>query len=269
MGDRPARIASAWLPVALVAAAALIPELRIPVLVAVVLTAVVVLRRPGRPAGPGVAWVAVLPVAAGLVVGLLPDPRVPDPGTCADVLAPPVLRRLLQAGVVLGTAGVLAVRMGGRRSLGIVLPTDRRVIVLAAACPLLVPIGLLLGPILAEPFFDEVRLAVPSPAALVPAAILAIMNAALEETAYRGAVQRWAAPALGRGGAIAAQAVIFGCAHQGSDIVAGGLLILAGMMLAGLVAGVIADRTGSLLLPFAAHAAIDIPIALALTCRLA
>jgi hypothetical protein len=29
----------------------------------------------------------------------------------------------------------------------------------------------------------------------------------------------------------------------------------------------VADRTRSLLLPFAAHAAIDIPIALALTCR--
>ncbi len=264
-----ARVALAWLPIALVATAALVPPLRVPVLGVVLVAAVIALRRPGRPTGTIVAWVAVLPVAAGLVAGLLPDPRVPDPGTCDDILAPPVLRRLLQAAVVMGTAGVLATRMGGRRSLGIVMPTDRRVVLLAAACPVLVPVVILLGPMLAEPFFGEVRLGAPSAAALLPATLLAVTNAALEETAYRGAVQRWGAPALGRGGAILAQAVIFGCAHQGSDIVAGGLLILAGMLLAGVVAGVVADRTRSLLLPFAAHAAIDVPIALALTCRLA
>ena len=270
MGARPAAVALGWLPVALVAAGALVPVLRLPVLALVVVVAVSTLvRRPGRPAGAAAAWIAVLPVAAGLAVGLLPDPRVPDPGACDDVLAPPVLRRLLQAAVVLGSTALLAVRMGGRRSLGIVPPPDRRVTLLAAACPLLVPIALVLGPVLAGPFFGDVRLGLPSAAALLPATILAVSNAALEETAYRGAVQRWGAPALGRGGAILAQAMIFGCAHQGSDIAAGGLLILAGMMLAGFVAGLVADRTGSLLLPFAAHAAIDVPIALALTCRLA
>jgi membrane protease YdiL (CAAX protease family) len=270
MGGTLARGAPAWLPVGLVAAAALLPVLRIPVLLGVLAVAAgVLLRDPGRPTGAGVAWVAVLPIAAGLVMGLVPDPRVPDPGACDDLLAPPVVRRLLQAGVVLGTTAILATRMGGRRSLGIVMPPDRRVTILAIACPLLVPIALVVGPLLAGPFFGEVRLGLPSPAALVPAAILAMANAALEETAYRGALQRWGAPALGRGSAIGAQAVIFGCAHQGSDIAAGGVLILAGMILAGLVAGLVADRTRSLLLPFAAHAAVDIPIALALTCRLA
>jgi membrane protease YdiL (CAAX protease family) len=198
---------------------------------------------------------------------MLPDPRVPDPGSCDDLLAPPVVRRLVQASLVLATIAILAVRMGGRRSLGLVMPPDRRVTALAAACPLLVPIALLVGPPLAGPFFGEVALGLPSAAALVPAAILAVANAALEEPSYRGAVQRRGAPALGRAGAIVAQALIFGCAHMGTDIVAGGVLILAGMVLAGLVAGLVADRTRSLLLPFAAHAAIDIPIALALTCR--
>jgi len=269
MGETLSRAAPGWLAVALVAAGALVPALRLPVLAAVAVVALVDLaRQPGRPAGAAVAWIAVLPIAAGLAAGLIPDPRVADPGACDEILAPPVLRRLFQAAVVLGVTAILALRMGGRRSLGIVLPPDRRVTALAAACPLLVPIALVVGPLLAGPFFGEVRLGLPSAAALVPAVILAVANAALEETAYRGAAQRWGAPALGRGGAIVAQALIFGCAHQGSDIAAGGLLILAGMVLAGLVAGVVADRTGSLLLPFAANAAIDVPIALALTCRL-
>jgi membrane protease YdiL (CAAX protease family) len=133
----------------------------------------------------------------------------------------------------------------------------------------LVPVVFVAGPILAGPFFGEVRLGLPSPAALLPASILAVANAALEETAYRGCVQRWGAGALGRGGAILAQALIFGCAHQGADLVAGGPLLWAWAVAVGLLAGVVADRTRSLLLPFAAHAAVDIPLALALTCRLA
>ena len=268
MGERLARTAPGWLPILLVAADALFPALRLPVLALVLVVVVVALaRRPGRPTGVVVAWIAVLPIAVGLAVGLLPDPRVADPGSCDDVLAPPVVRRLLQAAAVLGTIAILGVRMGGRRSLGLVMPPDRRVTLLALACPILVPIALAVGPPLAKPFFGEVLLGLPSAAALVPASILAIANATLEETAYRGAVQRWASPTLGRGGAILAQALIFGCAHQGSDIEAGGLLILGGVVLAGLVAGLVADRTRSLLLPIAAHAAIDIPIALALTCR--
>ena len=262
--------ALAWLPVALVAADALLPPLRLPVLAVVLGVSVAALaRRPGTPTGVAVAWIAVLPVAVGLAVGVLPDPRVVDPGGCDDILAPPVVRRLIQASLVLATIAVLAARMGGRRSLGLVMPRDRRVTALAAACPLLVPVALVVGPPLARPFFGEVGLGLPSAAALVPAAILAVANAALEETSYRGAVQRWGAPALGRSGANVAQALIFGCAHMGGDIVAGGALILGGMFLAGLVAGLVASRTGSLLLPFAAHAAIDIPIALALTCRYA
>lgn len=259
-----------WLAVAVVAAGALVPILRLPVLGIVAGVALVSLAaRPGRPTGPAAAWIAVLPIAAGLAVGLLPDPRVTDPTTCDDVLAGPVLRRVAQAAAVLGTVAVLAPRMGGWRSLGFVMPPDRRVVVLAALCPVLVPIAYVVGPILAEPFFGTVVIDIPGPAALLPAGVLAIANATLEETAYRGAVQRWAAPALGVRGAVVAQALIFGCGHQGTDIEAGAILIVGGLVLAGIVAGVVAHVTRSLLLPIAAHAAIDIPVALALTCRLA
>lgn len=255
---------------ALVLAGALVPILRLPVLVAIAAVAAPTLvRSPSRPTGPAVAWIAVVPAAVALAVGLVPDPRVADPGTCSDLVAAPVVRRVGQAAAVLGVAGILATRMGGRRSLGIALPPDRRVTAIAVACPLLVPIALVVGPVLADPFFGEVRLGLPSAAALVPAIVLAVSNAALEETAYRGALQRWGAPALGRGGAIAAQALVFGSAHQGADIAAGALLIWVGMVIAGAVAGLVADRTHSLLLPFAAHAAVDVPLALALTCRLA
>jgi len=263
--------APAWIPVALVAASALVPVLRLPVLLAVAAVAgVALLRRPAtRPAGASIAWISVLPVAVALAVGLVPDPAVADPGGCDDLLAAPVVRRVVQAALVLGTIAVLAVRMGDRRSLGITLPLGRRVTHLAAATPVLVPILFIAGPLLAGPFFGEVQLGFPSPAALLPAAVLAVANAALEETAYRGAVQRWGAGALGRGGAIVAQALMFGSAHQGADVLAGGPLLWVGVVAGGLVAGVVADRTRSLLLPFAAHAAVDVPLALALTCRFA
>ena len=262
---------AAWIPIGLVTAAALVPVLRLPVLLAVAAVAVVTLRqRPARPpAGASLAWICLLPVAVGLAVGLVPDPAVANPGVCDDLLVAPVVRRVVQAILVLGTVALLAPRLGDRRSLGIVLPPDRRVTFLAALTPLLVPIFLVVGPLLAGPFFGEVRLGVPSPAALLPAVVLAVANAAQEEASYRGAAQHWGAGAFGRRGAILAQALLFGSAHMGADVLAGGLIIWVGMAASGLIAGVVADRTRSLLLPFAAHAALDVPLALALTCRLA
>jgi len=263
--------APAWIPVLLVAASAGVPLLRLPVLLAVVAIAGHALLRGAatRPAGASIAWISVLPVSLGLAAGLVPDPAVASPGGCDDLLAAPVVRRVIQALLVLGAIAVLAVRMGGRSSLGIALPPDRRILVLTAATPLLVPVSLVAGPLLAGPFFGEVRLGLPSVAALLPAAVLAVANAALEETGYRGAIQGWGAGALGRRGAIVAQALIFGSAHQGADVLAGGPLLWVGIVAAGLVAGLVADRTRSLVLPFAAHAALDVPLALALTCRLA
>ena len=260
-----------WLPIGLIVAAALVPALRLPTLAVVGSAAAAVLARSRgrRPGGPGVAWLAVLPVAVSLAVGLLPDPRVPQPASCDDLLAPPVVRRVQQAVLVLGTVALLAGRLGGWRALGVGLPPDRRVTLLATLCPALVPAGLVIGPLLAGPFFGEVRLGPPSVAALVPAAMMAFANGAMEEAAYRGAIQRWGAAALGRRGAIVAQALVFGSAHLGADVAAGAPLLWLGMVAAGLAAGLVADRTQSLLLPVAAHIALDVPLALALTCRIA
>ncbi len=265
------RPSSGWIPVGLLVVAAVFGPLRLPVLGAIGAAGAVVLLRSGRtrPTGPGVAWLACLPLAVSLAVGLLPDPAVAEPGTCDDPFPPPVARRVVQAGAALAVVALLALRLGGRRSLGIVMPSDRRVVALAALSPLLAPIGIVVGPILAGPFFGEVRLGDVTFAALLPAVVLALANASLEEVTYRGALQRWGAPALGIGGAIVAQALVFGSAHLGSDVLAGGPLLWLGMAAAGLVAGIVAHRTGSLLLVFAVHAAVDVPLALALTCRVA
>lgn len=265
------RRSSGWIPVGLLVVAAIVGPLRLPVLGAIATASAVVLLRSGRarPAAPGVAWLAALPLAVSLAVGLLPDPAVADPGACDDVFPPPVTRRVLQAAAALGVVTLLAARLGGRRTLGIVMPSDRRVVALAAVSPVLVPIGIVMGPILAGPFFGDVRFGSITIVALVPAVLLALANASLEEVTYRGALQRWSALPPGVAGSIVAQAVVFGSAHLGSDVLAGGPLLWLGMTAAGLAAGVVAHRNGSLLLVFAVHVAVDVPLALALTCRVA
>lgn len=268
----PAALVVAWGPVVLLAAAAIAPDLRIPALVVVGTGAALALARPGGrpPAGVAAAYPALLPVAISLAFGLWADPAVATPGGCDDLLAPPVVRRVVQAIIVLGFVALLATRLGGLAALGIRLPPDRRVTVLAVAGPLIVtPVALVVGPPLAEPFFGTVDIRVPTLAALLPATLMAVSNAALEEVVYRGTIQRWGIPAFGRAGAIAAQAVIFGSAHLGGDVTGGAALIWLGMVAAGIAAGVIADRTRSLLLPFTIHAAVDVPLALAKTCRFA
>jgi membrane protease YdiL (CAAX protease family) len=105
-------------------------------------------------------------------------------------------------------------------------------------------------------------------ASFVPAALLAVSNAALEEVAYRGALMGWGALTIGPRGALILQAVVFGLSHWGPDVRAGAWVIFAGLAAAGLVLGLVARRSGSLLLPFAVHAAVDIPLYHALACRL-
>ena len=143
MGSTLTRAAAGWLPVLLVAADALVPALRLPVLAVVLAVVVVALaRRPGRPTGVVVAWIAALPIAVSLAVGLLPDPRVADPGSCDDLLA--------AAGRPARRAGRRRPRHGGpprgspgRPSLAglrdAARPSRRRCS--RRVCPLLVPVG--------------------------------------------------------------------------------------------------------------------------------
>jgi membrane protease YdiL (CAAX protease family) len=195
---------------------------------------------------------------------------LPDAIHCADLLSPPTVTRVVQAALVLATLAVVARFAGDRAALRLRLPTDRRVTALALVAPfVLVPGALWIGPLLARPFFGDVGLATGDLRALVPAAAFAIANAALEESMYRGALLGWSTPALGLAGAVLGQAVVFGFAHLGADVSGGAPLLWLGMAASGAVAGAVAVRSRSLLLPFTIHAALDVPLYYAYACRLA
>ena len=136
--------------------------------------------------------------------------------------------------------------------------------------PLAVYGGTILGNSeLGSMFFGAFALDLSQPAAILPALVFAGSNALAEELAYRGAARVWLRPALGIFGANLAQAVLFGLAHTGEDFVGleGAIPVMVAMVAVGLVAGVIARRTGSLTIPLAIHAAADIPIYLYWACR--
>jgi membrane protease YdiL (CAAX protease family) len=205
-----------------------------------------------------VAWTALVSAAP------------PTSADCANVLSPIALARAAEAVVVLGAAAVLAlVLRADASSLFLRLP-DRRVIVLSAAAVAAVPIALVVGPLLTGPFFGPVRIDLSQPAAIVPAALLAGSNAAMEEVTFRGALLGWGSRAIGPRAALVLQATLFGVAHVGPDFVSplAALPVLLAVTAGGLIAGVIVRRTGSLLLPFAVHAALDVPLYYAFACRL-
>ncbi len=268
----PRASVAVWLPIAVLAGGAAIPLLR--VLVILVLGAAAVAITARREAGTpiGRAWLATLPAAAGLTWASLAGTPMPLPDAlhCTDMLSPPTVTRVVQALLVLGTLAVVAPLAGDRDALRLRLPGDRRLAWLALIAPfVLVPVALWIGPELARPFFGPVGLATGDLRALVPAIAFAVANAALEEAAYRGALLGWSTPALGLGGALAGQAVVFGFAHLGGDVTGLAPLLWLGLTASGVVAGIVAVRSRSLLLPFTVHAALDVPLFYAYACRLA
>ena len=102
--------------------------------------------------------------------------------------------------------------------------------------------------------------------AIVPALVFAVANGTMEELAYRGALLGWSAKVMGVAPAVVGQAVVFGLAHSGSDVVGNGLPLMLALGVGGLIAGIIAVRTRSLLLPMAIHIGLDIPIYYAFAC---
>ena len=266
---------AAWVPIGVLAAGAAIPVLRPVVLAALAAGAIATTSR-GRAGSPaGLAWLATLPAAVGLTwAGLAGTPMpLPDALHCTDLLSPPTVTRVVQAILVLGTLALVVPLAGGRSALGLPAlrlrrPMDRRVTVLALVAPLvLVPGALWIGPLLARPFFGEVGLATDDLRALVPAVAFAVTNASLEETMYRGALLGWSTPALGLAGAVVGQAAIFGFAHLGGDVTGPAAILWLGMAASGALAGLIAVRSRSLLLPFTVHLALDVPLFYAYACR--
>jgi membrane protease YdiL (CAAX protease family) len=107
-------------------------------------------------------------------------------------------------------------------------------------------VALLLGALLARPFFGDFELDLSQPGAVVPALVFALSNGIMEEVAYRGILMGWLARVTGLWPAVLAQGVVFGLAHGGPDFVGSPLPVILAMTAGGIVAGAITMRTRSL-----------------------
>jgi membrane protease YdiL (CAAX protease family) len=264
----PAATISIALPVALVTSAVLVVPLRWPVLVLLVLGVAWLHRRRSDLAW---LWAALVPLAVRLAYEIVIAAPRPSLADCGNVLAPAAVSRAIEASVVVGSVAVLAITLGaGGRSLALRWPS--RLVVACAALGLLVgaPLAVLIGPLLTSPFFGEVRIETGLPSAMVPALVLAGSNSIMEELAFRGAMLGWGSRAIGPRPALVLQAALFGLAHVGSDFLNPfvAVPVLAAVMAGGLIAGSVVQRSGSLLLPIAIHAALDVPLYYAFGCRL-
>ena len=256
------------LPVALVVACVVAPPARWPAL-AVLVAGFGLLRM--RRVRAMWLWAALIPLAVRLAWAGAAVPLVPGLADCGNALSAPVVARVTEAALVMGVLAVLAIVLrADAASLALRWPS-RRIVVLAVAGPIVVtPIALVVGPLLTGPFFGPIRIEMGIAVAIVPALLLATANAAMEELTFRGAIQGWGARVVGSTGALVLQAALFGVVHAGPDfldpLVA--LPVLAAVTAGGLIAGVIVQRTGSLLLPVAIHLALDVPLYYAFACRL-
>ena len=258
--------ARALLPIVLVILAAAVREIRLPVLIALVAGTVVAIR---RDAPVRWAWAAPVPVALSLSWGLIAPPAAALGGAdCASLVSPPAIWRLVEGGLVLGSVALLAVLLRApAASLYLRWPSLRVIQLSAIGFGLFAIVGLVVGPALAQPFFGAFRLDTSNPWALLPALIFALSNGIMEEVAYRGALMGWSARVIGLGPALGLQAVVFGLAHGGPDVVGSALPVIIALAAGGLLAGIIAVRTRSLLVPIAIHVALDLPLYLYLACR--
>ena len=257
------------MPLALIILAAGVPLARPFVLAGLVAGTAVAIRR-GAPVRW--AWAAPIPVAVSLGWSLLPVPPTdPNGADCASLASPIAIWRAAEAVVVLGTLVLLAwsLRISAvdvRADLRLRLPS--RAVIRWSIVAFLVtgPVALVVGPLLARPFFGPIDYDMSVVGAVLPAIVFAIANGVMEEVAYRGALLGWSARVIGVAPALVGQAIVFGLAHSGADVVGNGAVLSLALGLGGLLAGVIAVRTRSLLLPIAVHVGLDIPIYYAFAC---
>lgn len=262
-GD-PVDLLRSLVPLGLLALAALIDGARLPVLVALAAGAWVAAS---RSAPVRWAWAGALPVALALAWGGLTSPTIAvDGASCADPASPVATLRVVEALVVLAAVAGLAIWLtADAGSLALRLPARRWRRWAIIGFLVAGPVALLAGPYLARPFFGDVGYQL-VPAALVPALIFAVSNGVSEEVAYRGVLLHWSARVMGTGPALIGQAVVFGLAHSGTDVVGGALPLMLALGVGGLLAGIIALRTRSLLIPIAVHIGFDLPIYFAFAC---
>ena len=253
-------------PIGLLILAAAVPPARLFVLAGLVAGFAVAL---GRGAPVRWTWAAPIPVAISLCWGLLPAPTA-DPlgGDCTDPGSPPAVWRLAEAVLALAAIAALAYVLRARGGdLGLHWPARPVVRLAVAGAVILGPLGLVLGALLARPFFGDFDLDLSRPGFIVPALVFAIANGVMEELSYRGALLGWTSRVTGTWLALVGQAVVFGIAHGGADVGGSPILLMVALGVGGFLAGVIALRTRSLLVPIAWHVALDLPLYAYLACR--
>jgi membrane protease YdiL (CAAX protease family) len=212
---------------------------------------------------------AFVPVAVNLGWRTLPFPTPAALADCGSLTSAPALWRVAQAIAVLGSLAVVARMLAAdRASLSLRWPSRPVIVASVAFAAVVAPLALWLGPILAVPFFGQIRLETGILAAVVPAVVLALANGLMEEVTFRGALMGWGARLLGPSGALVFQAIVFGLVHVGPDFTGNPLPVVVAVGVGGLMAGLIVRRTGSLLLPIAVHAAFDVPLYYVQACRL-
>jgi membrane protease YdiL (CAAX protease family) len=265
----PADLARSLVPIALLAVAAVVPPIRITVLIVLATGAAVAVS---RDAPVRWTWAGAVPVAVSLFWGTLGAPlAAADLGDCANPASPVATWRALEAVVVLVSLAIVALVLRAvPASLYLRMPARRwaaRHWPVLAVLGFLVagPVALLVGPYLARPFFGDVSYLIVA-GALVPALIFAVSNGVMEELVYRGALMSWSGRVMGIGPALVGQAVVFGLAHSGTDVIGFQFPLMLAMGLGGLFAGLITIRTRSLLIPIAIHIGLDIPIYFAFAC---
>jgi membrane protease YdiL (CAAX protease family) len=259
--------AATLLPLVLLVAGAAVEWMRLPVLLLLVvgLVASLLLAQRGSVGATSrivLVWAGCLVVALNMAWAGVPLPAFAQDLACADRFAPFAVLRVIGAVVVLAAVALL-VRIGHAKpaELGLRWPSRPWLLTSLAALPVIAVAAILLGPILAKPFFGPVSPMPGDLGSLIPALAFAAANASMEEVAYRGALLRWLTPVTGTATALALQALVFGLAHgAGTDFTGSPLPVMAATAASGLILGALAIRTRSLLLPIAIHVALDIPV---------
>ena len=192
----PREFARSVVPIGLIILAAAVPWTRPFVLVGLVAGAAVAV---GRNAPVRWVWAAPIPVAVSLCWNLFVAP-VADPGgaDCTSIGSPPAVWRLTEAVLTLGVLALLASVLRVRRGdLFLRWPARWVVRMAIVGAVVLGPLGLLLGALLARPFFGTFSLDLSNIGFLVPALVFAGANGVMEELAYRGAMMAWTAKVTG------------------------------------------------------------------------
>jgi len=259
-------VRAAVAPLALLLAAASVAPLRVPLLAALAIGWVVVRWLKPRQA---IAWAATLPVASILAWASVYGRDVPlGAAGCSNPLSTIALSRVLEATAVITVVVILAAILRVRPADIGLRRTDHGILAAGVGIGVLAAVGgVVIGPILAEPFFGKVSFALPA-AAIVPALIFGVMNGVMEEVAYRGWLQNHLRPFIGVAGAIVLQGLVFGIAHAGPEVTGPLWLHVTQMSAAGIVAGALAQRFG--LLPvIAVHVGADVALYFGLACSAA